>query len=203
MSTFESLEDSFIKKSAEPMGTDFQEIQRRRQEAAATHNAGSEKYEDTLKKKSVVSGLAAMLEEKIKNAREESPTEGNENEDVDADVDNTVTFTTSSIRYEDEVMIPQNEVSEEDIQRFYPHEKYNDVFVSPENSLKESPRFAEKNKYGDMINQFEPRTASEDDITEGRSISTIAAPGYVILRCCSWFKLIYHISIFVLFCKSW
>jgi hypothetical protein len=175
MSTFESLEDSFLKKSSEPIGTDYQEIQRRKAEATQAGNPAKELYEDSLKKKSVVSGLAAMLEAQLKTAREREQ-EDTENES-ESEESTTVTFVTNSVRYEDEVMIPQNEVSEEDIQRFYPHEKYNDVYTSPEEALKESPRFEERNKYGDMINQFEPKTASEDDISEGRSISTITAPG--------------------------
>ena len=173
MSTFESLEDSFLKKSSDPIGTDFQEIQRRKAEATQAGNPTKETYEASLKKKRVVSGLAEMLEAKLKNARETDQ----EVTEEESDESTTVTFVTTSVRYEDEVMIPQNEVSEEEVQRFYPHEKYNDVFTSPDEALKEAPRFAEKNKYGDMINQFEPKTASEDDITEGRSVSTIAAPG--------------------------
>jgi hypothetical protein len=174
MSTFESLEDSFIKKSSEGMGTDFDEAQRSQYEAEKARTNVEETYEETLKKKNVKSGLAAMFEEKLKNARESVETSANDSEESD----NTVTFTTNSVRYEDEVMIPQNEVSEEDIQRFYPHEKYNDVFISPDNTpVKEDVRFAETNKYGDMLNQFEPRTAAAEDITEGRSVSSISAPG--------------------------
>ena len=70
MSTFESLEDSFLKKSSEPIGTDYHEIQRRKAEATQAGNPAKELYEDSLKKKSVVSGLAAMLEAQLKTARE-------------------------------------------------------------------------------------------------------------------------------------
>ena len=35
----------------------------------------------------------------------------------------------------------------------------------------------EKNKYGDMLQPFEPNTASADDIQSGRSVSSITAPG--------------------------
>ena len=173
MGTFESLEDSFNEKAAQPISTDFDEIQKRKLAMSEKHAEGKETYEDTLRKKNIVSGLAAIFESRLKNAtraKEEN------SEDQEAAADDTLTFATSTIRYEDQITVPTPEVSEEDIQRFYPHEKYNDVHIEPTNTIKEEPRHDTTNKYGDMLDQFEPRIASEDDINEGRSISSISAP---------------------------
>lgn len=170
MGTFESLEDSFNEKASQPINTDFEEMQKRKLAMSEEQAAGKETYEDKLRKKNIVSGLAAMFEARLKNASQNT-------QESDEDNEGTVTFSTNTLRYEDQITIPQNEVSEEDIQRFYPHEKYNDVHIEPTNTIKEEARHNTENKYGDMLNQFEPKVASEDDITEGRSISSMTAPG--------------------------
>ena len=170
MGTFESLEDNFSEKASQSINTDFEEMQKRKLAMSEDQAASKETYEDKLRKKTLVSGLAAMFEARIKNVSQ-SP------QDSDEDNDDTITFASNTVRYEDQITIPQNEVSEEDIQRFFPHEKYNDVHVEPTNIIKEEVRHDTENKYGDMLNQFEPRTASEDDITEGNSISSLTAPG--------------------------
>lgn len=170
MGTFESLEDSFNEKASQPVNTDFEEMQKRKLAMSEEQTAGKETYEDKLRKKNIVSGLAAMFEARLKNISQES-------QDSDEDNEATITFPTNTLRYEDQITIPQNEVSEEDIQRFYPQEKYNDVHIEPTNSIKDEARHDTENKYGDMLNQFEPRVASEDDISEGRSISSLASPG--------------------------
>tara|TARA_A100001037_G_scaffold290243_1_gene302867 strand:+ start:32922 stop:33668 length:747 start_codon:yes stop_codon:yes gene_type:complete len=173
MATFESLEDSFLKKSSEQITTDFQASEKHRQEALANQTRDEDKYENIIKKKNVKMGLAAMLEQKIKSSREVAS-----NTDQDAgEEDTTVFFSTESVRYEDVVAIPQTEVSEEDIQRFYPHEKYTDVYSAPETAIKDDVRFEDGNKYGDMLQNFEPNTATADDIPDGRSVSSISAPG--------------------------
>jgi hypothetical protein len=170
MGTFESLEDSFNEKASQPVNTDFEEMQKRKLAMTEAQNAGKETYEDKLRKKNIVSGLAAMFEARLKNVSQD-------NEASDDDTNGTVTFTTNTLRYEDQITLPQNEVSEEDIQRFYPHEKYNDVHIEPTNTIKDDTRHDTENKYGDTLSQFEPRVASENDITEGRSISSLTTPG--------------------------
>jgi hypothetical protein len=173
MATFESLEDSFLKKSSEQITTDYQEAQKHKHDVMASQNPDEEKYENIIKKKDVKMGLAALLEQKIKSSRESTNAEASDTDESDT----TVYFTSDSIRYEDAVAIPDTEVSSEDIQRFYPHEKYTDVYSEPENTIKDGARFEGGKKYGDMLQAFEPKTASADDIPDGRSISSISAPG--------------------------
>lgn len=173
MATFESLEDSFLKKSSEQITTDYQELQKHKQDALTSQSQDEEKYENIIKKKNIKIGLAALLEQKIKASRESTNAEEVDTEDSDG----TAYFTSDSIRYEDAVAIPDTEVSSDDIQRFYPHEKYTDVYSAPENTIKDGVRFEGGKKYGDMLQAFEPKTASADDIPDGRSISSISAPG--------------------------
>ena len=141
MGTFESLEDSFDEKASKSINTDFEEIQKRKLAAADEQNAGRDTYEDSLRKKNIVSGLAAIFEAQLKNvSRGERAS--------DDDNDETLSFATDTVRYEDQITIPNNEVSEEDIQRFYPHEKYNDVNVEPSNVIIDEGRHDPVNKYG-------------------------------------------------------
>jgi hypothetical protein len=172
MTNFESLEDSFLKKSSEQLSTDYQEAQKRQQTLKSEQEPKEDdKYENKIKQKDIRVGLAALLEEKIKQSRDPNQV------DKDNTEEDTVFFSSSAIRYEDTVAIPNTEVDEDDIQRFYPHEKYNDVYTAPETTIKDGGRYEGKNRYGDMLQPFEPNTASAEDIQSGRSVSSITAPG--------------------------
>ena len=113
MTNFESLEDSFLKKSSEQLSTDYQEAQKRQQTLKSEQEPKEdEKYENKIKQKDIRVGLAALLEEKIKQSRDPNQID-KENTEED-----TVFFSSSAIRYEDSVAIPNTEVDEDDIQRF-------------------------------------------------------------------------------------
>lgn len=172
MASFESLEDNFLKKASDPVQTDFEKVQHQRHVQSDSGKPDEDKYENIIKKKDAKLGLAALLDQKIKQSKVD-----NQKNDESKAEDNTVFLSSSMLRYEDAVAIPQNEVSEDDIQKFYPHEKYNDAFTSPENTIKDGARFEGGNRYGDMLQAFEPKTASADDISGNRSVSSISAPG--------------------------
>jgi hypothetical protein len=159
--SFESLEDNFMKKVNEPVKTDVQknvDIQKKLSEPTDD----KETYEDSLTKKQVLGGLAALFQEKIKEAS------GTETES-----DDTVFISTENLKYGDKFVDPTNYVSEKDIQKFMPGDVYNDSIKEPdldEGSVEFDQRHSSLNRYDDNLT-FEPSIASENDISPASSIS--------------------------------
>lgn len=159
MSNFENLEDNFQKKAQEPIKTDQQKMHEHNQQLSDRVYEDKPKYEESITKNPAVSGLAAMFQQRL----EEVTRQGHE----DGDSEGTVTFTTDSVvRYGDQAGIPENEVSEEDIQRFMPSAKYGETIqeATNTNTIKEDAgRHTEDAKYGDSF-VVEHHTASVRDV---------------------------------------
>ena len=159
MSSFENLEDNFQKKAQEPIKTDQQKMHEHNQMLADRVFEDKPKYEESITNSSAVAGLAAMFQQRL----EEVTKQGHE----DGDTEGTVTFTTDEVvRYEDQVGLEENQVSDEDIQRFMPNAKYGETITTAtdKNTIKDDEgRHDENSKYGDSF-IVEHHTASIRDV---------------------------------------
>lgn len=160
MSNFENLEDNFQKKAQETIKTDQQKMHEHNQMLSDRVFEEKEKYEETLTQNPAVAGLAAMFQQRLEEVTKQESEEG--------DSEGTVTFTTDSVvRYEDQAITPENQVSDEDIQRFMPSIKYGETIkdVTNTNTIKEDAgRHNEGSKYGDSF-VVEHHTASIHDVS--------------------------------------
>jgi hypothetical protein len=160
MSSFENLEDNFQKKAQDPIKTDQQKMHEHNQMLADRVFEDKEKYEESITNTSAVAGLAAIFQQRL----EAVTNQGHE----DGDSEGTVQFTTDDvIRYEDQVGLEENQVSDEDIQRFMPSSKYGEAIkdASNENTVTDDAgRHSEDAKYGDSF-VVEHHTASIRDVS--------------------------------------
>lgn len=160
MSSFENLEDNFQKKAQEPIKTDQQKMHEHNQMLSDRVFEEKEKYEETLTQNSAVAGLAAMFQQRLEEVAKQGPEDG--------DSEGTVTFTTGNVvRYGDQTVTPENQVSEEDIQRFMPSIKYGETITgaSDKNTIMEDAgRHTDATKYGDSFT-VEHHTASVRDVS--------------------------------------
>jgi hypothetical protein len=160
MSSFENLEDNFQKKAQDPIKTDQQKMHEHNQMLADRVFEDKAKYEESITNSPVVAGLAAMFQQRL----EEVTNQGHE----DGDSDGTVTFATDNmVRYGDETGVPENQVSEEDIQRFMPGDRYGETVTDATNNntiREDAGRHNEGTKYGDGF-VVEHHTASVRDIS--------------------------------------
>ena len=69
MASFESLEDNFLKKASDPVQTDFEKVQHQRHVQSDSGKPDEDKYENIIKKKDAKLGLAALLDQKIKQSK--------------------------------------------------------------------------------------------------------------------------------------
>ena len=160
MSNFENLEDNFQKKAQEPIKTDQQKMHEHNQMLADRVFEEKEKYEESITNNPAVAGLAAMFQQRLEAVTKQ----GHE----DGDSEGTVTFTTDAVvRYEDQVGLEENQVSDEDIQKFMPSSKYGETItgVTDGNTISEDAgRHTEASKYGDSF-VVEHHTASIRDVS--------------------------------------
>jgi hypothetical protein len=160
MSSFENLEDNFQKKAQEPIKTDQQKMHEHNQSLADRVFEDKPKYEESITNSTAVAGLAAMFQQRL----EEVTKQGHE----DGDSEGTVTFTTDEVvRYGDQVGLEENQVSDEDIQRFMPNAKYGETITAAtdKNTIKDDEgRHDESSKYGDSF-VVEHHTASIRDVS--------------------------------------
>ena len=158
--SFESLEDSFIKKANEPIKTDVQsniDVEKK----ISTNENDKETYEDKVVKKQVIGGLAALFQEKLQQTKDSD----NSNE--------SIFISTENIKYGDKFTDATNYIPDEDVQKYSPIDSYNDSVVEPQITEENSDidqRHTPNNKYDDTLT-FEPSIASEKDILPNSSIS--------------------------------
>ena len=147
MSSFENLEDNFQKKAQEPIKTDQQKMHEHNQMLADRVFEDKEKYEESLTTNPAIAGLAAIFQQRLEEVTKQGHEKG--------DSEGSVTFTTDSVvRYGDQAITPENQVSDEDIQKFMPSVKYGETIQNPsnENTIKEDAgRHTEDAKYGDSF----------------------------------------------------
>ena len=159
MSNFENLEDNFQKKAQEPIKTDQQKMHEHNQMLADRVFEDKEKYEESITNNPAVAGLAAIFQQRLEAVTQH----GHE----DGDSEDTVTFTTDKVvRYEDQVGLEENQVSDEDIQRFMPSSKYGESIKNTTDATTisdDAGRHSEDSKYGDSF-VVEHHTASVRDI---------------------------------------